>query len=63
MEELDLSGNNFGDDGALLLSKCLDRFNKLSILTCGFTPKGLKIICDHVRGLEKPVTSINEISS
>ena len=40
MEMLDVSGNKFGDDGAIAFTTCLHKISKLVMQNCAVTKEG-----------------------
>ena len=55
MDELDLSGNELGDEEMVYLSKCIHKVKQLVIIVCHIKSNGMKNLSDVIRTLKKPV--------
>ena len=58
MEALYLSGNQLNDDGALILSKCIDKIDNLSLEDCKISEIGVVALAEQIQKREKPVSQI-----
>ncbi|XP_076802100.1 NACHT, LRR and PYD domains-containing protein 3-like isoform X2 [Clavelina lepadiformis] len=58
IDEINLSGNNFGDDGALSLSKCLHNIRRLNVRICGIGVVGVKSLSEAIEHLPQPIDEI-----
>ena len=56
MQALDLQFNDFGDAGAVHLSTCLDKVEKLNIWNCGVGMRGLEALVHKIKERKTPVT-------
>ena len=55
MEKLDLSGNNFGDEGTAYLSKFSHKIRRLHIRDCNITSDGIKLLSEAITKMKEPV--------
>ncbi|XP_076812212.1 uncharacterized protein LOC143459118 [Clavelina lepadiformis] len=58
MKELDLWGNNLGDDGASHISTCLSKIEELDIGKCNISASGIKSISDAISKLLEPMKKL-----
>ncbi|XP_076803162.1 NACHT, LRR and PYD domains-containing protein 14-like isoform X2 [Clavelina lepadiformis] len=59
IDEINLSGNKFGDDGALSLSKCLHNIRRLDVHDCNIGDVGVKSLSETIEHLPQPIDEIN----
>ncbi|CAK8688615.1 unnamed protein product [Clavelina lepadiformis] len=59
MKNLDLSGNDLGDDGASHISPCLSKIEELYIGRCKIRASGIKSISDAISKLPEPMKKLN----
>ncbi|CAK8693910.1 unnamed protein product [Clavelina lepadiformis] len=59
IDEIHLSENKFGDDGALSLSKCLHNIRRLNVRSCGIGDVGVKSLSEAIEHLPQPIDEIN----
>ncbi|CAK8693907.1 unnamed protein product [Clavelina lepadiformis] len=59
IDEVNLSGNEFGDDGALSLSKCLHNIRRLNLWNCDIGDVGVKSLSEAIEHLPQPIDEIN----
>ena len=55
MDELVVSDTAIYDDGAVLLSQCVDKFQKLTLWNCGLTNRGITSLARQIEHLTNPV--------
>ena len=55
MLSLDLSRNKIGNEGAAILSTCLNNVKQLILEHCDITAPGVEIISNKIRELDEPV--------
>ncbi|CAK8693856.1 unnamed protein product [Clavelina lepadiformis] len=61
IDEIDLSGNKFGDDGALLLSKCLHNIRRLYVGGCNIGDVGVKSLSEAIKHLPQPKPEVEGV--
>ncbi|CAK8693908.1 unnamed protein product [Clavelina lepadiformis] len=59
IDEINLSGNMFGDDGALSLSKCLHNIRRLILWNCDIVDVGVESLSEAIEHLPQPIDAIN----
>ena len=55
MLSLDLSRNKIGNEGAAILSQCLNNVKQLILKGCNITAPEMEAISNKIRELEEPV--------
>lgn len=55
MEYLDVDVNNIGDEGAILLSTCIQKIEQLHIFGCQLSSNGVQKLAEEILKRETPV--------
>ena len=49
MKKLNLGSNPIGDAGAIVLSQCVNKIEKLSVVNCNFTNRGMEALAQQIK--------------